>query len=53
MVANLIRFYFDFDEDCRTGCLSNLEYEDVDADEADLFETQLKKQNISYMRVDL
>jgi len=53
MVVNLTRFYFDFDEDCRTGCFSELAFQDVERIEADEMETNLKEQNINYIRIDL
>ena len=52
MASNLTRFYYDFDEDCRTGCMANLAFEDVETIEADEFEKKLKKEEISYLRVD-
>ena len=53
MVANITRFYFDFDEDCRTGCTNNLAFEDVPNEEADEYEDKLKEQNIQYTRIVL
>lgn len=53
MGINLTRFYFDFDEDCRTGCVNNLAFQDVETVEADEMEEDLKVQNINYIRVDL
>ena len=53
MGINLTRFYFDFDEDCRTGCVNNLAFQDVETLEADEMEEDLKTQNINYIRVDL
>lgn len=52
-MRNLTRFYYDFDEDCRTGCFNNLAYEDVETVEADDFEARLREQDILYTRVDL
>lgn len=52
MSINLTRFYYDLDEDCRTGCLSNLSYEDVETIEADAFEKSLQEKMIPYTRVD-
>jgi hypothetical protein len=53
MCFNLTRFYYDLDEDCRTGCLSNLAYEDIETVDADEFEKKLKKEDIPYTRIDL
>jgi len=53
MGSNLSRFYFDFDEDCRTGCLNNLAFEDVETIEADAYEKELQSKNIPYTRIDL
>lgn len=53
MSINLTRFYFDFDEDCRTGCFSDLAFQDIETIEADEMEEDLKAQNINYIRVDL
>ncbi len=53
MAIDLTRFYYDFDDDCRTGCLLNLAFEDVERKEADQFERDLKEKEISYLRVDL
>jgi hypothetical protein len=53
MVANITRFYFDFDEDCRTGCTNNLAFEDVLNEEADEYEEKLKEQSIQYTRIVL
>lgn len=52
MGSNLTRFYYDFDEECRTGCLSQLAFEDVETVEADQFEVKLKEQDINYLRID-
>jgi hypothetical protein len=52
-MTNLTRFYYDFDEDCRTGCLNNLAYEDVETVEADEFEAKLREMDIPYTRIDL
>jgi hypothetical protein len=53
MASNLTRFYFDFDDDCRTGCLEGLSFVDVETIEADEYETDLQRQDISYTRIDL
>jgi hypothetical protein len=53
MASNLTRFYFDFDDDCRTGCLEGLSFVDVETIEADEYETDLQQQDISYTRIDL
>ena len=53
MGSNLTRFYFDFDDDCRTGCFKDLAFEDVETIEADDYETDLQKKEISYTRIDL
>ena len=53
MTANLTRFYFDFDDECRTGCFVNLAYKDVETIEADAYERELQSQDVPYTRVDL
>jgi hypothetical protein len=53
MGSNLTRFYLDFDEECRTGCVASLAFEDVETIEADGYEATLKEKDISYLRVDL
>jgi hypothetical protein len=53
MACRLTRFYYDFDEDCRTGCLMNLAFEDICLEDADEFEKNLQLQEIPYTRVDL
>jgi hypothetical protein len=53
MGSNLTRFYYDFDEECRTGCLANLAFEDIETIEANEFEAKLKNQDIPYLRIDL
>lgn len=53
MGSNLTRFYLDFDEECRTGCVTNLAFEDVETIEADGYEATLKEKDIPYLRVDL
>jgi hypothetical protein len=53
MGSNLTRFYLDFDEDCRTGCVANLAFEDIETIEADGYEATLKEKDIPYLRVDL
>jgi len=52
-MRNLTRFYYDFDDDCRTGCFNGLAYEDIETVEADEFETALKSKEIPYTRIDL
>lgn len=53
MTCDITRFYFDFDEDCRSGCLVGLPCKDIETIEADQFEAKLKNENIPYVRVDL
>lgn len=53
MVANITRFYFDFDEDCRTGCINDLAFEDIINEEADQYEEKLKENNIQYLKIVL
>ncbi len=53
MASNLTRFYLDFDEECRTGCLNGKAFEDVETIDADKYEKRLQDQKISYIRVDL
>jgi hypothetical protein len=53
MTSNLTRFYFEFDEDCRTGCFEGLSFLDVETIEADQYEQDLQNQDISYTRIDL
>jgi hypothetical protein len=53
MSSNLTRFYYDVDEDCRTGCFNSKVFDDVETIEADAFEKKLKSQDIEYLRVDL
>jgi len=50
--TNLTRFYYDFDDECRTGCLTQLAFEDIETIEANQFEAKLKDQDIPYLRVD-
>lgn len=52
MKLNLTRFYFDLDEECRTGCFANLAFKDVETIEADAYEKELQSQEIEYTRVD-
>lgn len=52
MSSNLTRFYYDFDEDCRTGCFNDKAFDDVETIEADEFELELQQQNIEYTRID-
>jgi hypothetical protein len=53
MTSNLTRFYFEFDDDCRTGCFEGLAFTDVETIEADAYEEDLQNQDIFYTRVDL
>lgn len=53
MTSNLTRFYFEFDDDCRTGCFEGLAFEDVETIEADEYEKDLQNQDILYTRIDL
>jgi len=53
MGSNLTRFYYDFDDDCRTGCFEGLAFEDVETVEADQRELELKQEDIPYTRIDL
>jgi hypothetical protein len=53
MASNLTRFYYDIDEDCRTGCFNGKIFDDVETIEADAFEAKLKSRDIYYTRVDL
>jgi len=53
MVCRLTRFYYDFDDDCRTGCLAGLAFEDICVEDADEFEQNLQLREISYTRIDL
>lgn len=53
MSSNLTRFYYDVNEDCRTGCFNGKIFDDVETVEADAFEEKLKLQDIEYIRVDL
>lgn len=52
MSLNFSRFYFDFDDECRTACLEGLAFKDVETIEADEYEKELESQNISFLRVD-
>ena len=52
-MTNLTRFYFDFDEECRTGCFINLAYKDVETIKVDEYERELQSQDVPYTRVDL
>lgn len=52
MTVSISRFYYDFDDECRTGCLSELAFEDIETDQADEFEATLTERNISYLRID-
>jgi hypothetical protein len=53
MGSNLTRFYFDFDDDRRTGCFEGLAFADVETIEADGYEYELQEKEIAYTRVDL
>ncbi len=53
MSSNLTRFYYDFDEDCRTGCFQGKVFDDVETIEADAFEQELISKDIFYTRVDV
>ena len=53
MSSNLTRFYLDFDQECRTGCLNGKAFEDVEKSEADAMEERLQQEEISYIRIDL
>lgn len=53
MASNLTRFYYDVNDDCRTGCFNGNVFDDIETIEADAFEDRLKSQNIEYIRVDL
>jgi hypothetical protein len=53
MGSNLSRFYFDFDDDRRTGCFEGLAFTDVETVEADAYEQELQQQEIVYTRIDL
>ena len=52
MSLNLTRFYFDFDQDCRTGCLEGISFIDIETVEADDYENDLKSKDLEYTRVD-
>jgi hypothetical protein len=53
MGCNLTRFYFDVDEDGRTGIFNGKVFKDVETVEADAYEQELQDQQIPYLRVDL
>ena len=53
MSANITRFYFDFDEDCRTGCLLELAFEDVKNSEVEEYEKKLKERDVQYIKISL
>ena len=53
MMSNLTRFYFEFDDECRTGCFEGLAFEDVETIEADVYEIELQSKEIPYTRIDL
>jgi len=52
MTSNLTRFYFEFDEDCRSGCLEGLAFVDVETIEAEQYENDLQSKEINYLRID-
>ena len=52
MTSHLTRFYFDFDDECRTGCLANLAFKDIETIEADAYEKELQSQEVIYTRID-
>jgi len=51
-MRNLTRFYYEVDQDCRTGCLNGKAFDDVETIDADAFEEKLKSHDIDYLRVD-
>ena len=53
MSINLTRFYYDIDDENRTGLLNQCAVDDVETIEADAFELELQSKNIEYIRVDL
>lgn len=53
MSTNLTRFYFDFDEDCRTGCMAELAFEDVENSEVEEYEKKLNEKNVQYIKIPL
>lgn len=53
MGSNLTRFYFDVDDEVRTGFLNSLAFEDVETLEADAYEEDLQSKDIVYLRIDL
>ena len=53
MSAEITRFYYDVDEEVRTGCFSGKVFEDVDKSKADEYEEHLKLKGIEYTRTDL
>jgi hypothetical protein len=50
---NLTRFYYDIDDEERTGILNQRVFDDVETIEADAFELELQSKDIEYIRVDL
>jgi hypothetical protein len=50
---NLTRFYYDIDDEQRTGLLNQSIFDDVETTEADAFESELQSKDIEYIRVDL
>lgn len=53
MSINLTRFYYDIDDEKRTGLLNQRIFDDVETTEADAFESELQSKDIEYIRVDL
>jgi len=53
MSAKITRFYFDFDEDCRTGCLLELAFEDIDNADVKEYEQKLKEKDVQYIKIPL
>jgi hypothetical protein len=53
VIARLVRFYYDADDEVRTACFEGMAYEDFDLADADAHEEQLKLKRIDYIRTDL
>ena len=53
MSINLTRFYYDIDDEERTGLLNQCVVDDIETIEADTFELELQSKDIKYIRVDL
>lgn len=47
------RFYFETDNDCRTGCFSDKPVQDLEVEDADAYEAELIARNIDYIRIDI